>query len=193
MLLVVVDPVAGEVDVVTGVVEEAGEAAGQLPRGVDHEVDDAVVTVLQKARQDPRLLDVGFEEVYAGNRLFRVDQGDRVHLIAHRGKAGNQILPHRAGGAENENFFRMIHLLSPQKRIEPRRLPCGWNSGSFFKIAAEAVFSNPPGGFFCKRVCKEPGGFEKTEPFMQMNQARFRGRCRAVRGCARRRWCSPRR
>ena len=97
-----------------GVVEEAGEAAGELPRRVDHEVDDAVVAVSQQLLQHTRLLHVGFQVAYAGNRLSRVNQGDRVHPISHGGQAGNQILPHRAGCAENENFFRMIHFFTSE-------------------------------------------------------------------------------
>ena len=160
MLLVVVDPVAGEIDVVVGVIDKTGEAAGQLPRGVDHEVDDAVVAVLQQLLQHARLLHVGFQVAYAGNRLFRVDQGDCVHPVSHGGQAGNQILPHRAGCAENENFLRMIHL-TPLNAVELHRPPEGGFCRGCFQNTTRNGFLKSPRRPFLKKDVQTGGCFRK--------------------------------
>ena len=114
MLLVVVDPVAREIDVVICVVKKQRQICGELPGRIDHEVDDPVIPVLQQFTKIGPLFRIALDVVHPRKRLARRVKRYRVNQKPFLRENGNKILPHGAGCAEYEKFFPdrfMSHLL----------------------------------------------------------------------------------
>ena len=105
VFLVVIDPVTGKIDVMTGIIQHQRQIIGEVSGRIDHEIHDAVIFLCQQLTQNIFVLGIRLEIRYVRMSAGRLVQGNSIHLIPHFRQTRHQIFAHCAGRTENQNFF----------------------------------------------------------------------------------------